>query len=256
MPNNRTHKKIAIHCLKCEGKNTIKSGKVNGKQRFFCKSCNYYFTIHHRVNTPTVDLINEAYKLYIKGYRITDISEITYIPDSTIYKWMRPPYCLKKQNQWNPFAKVGSNKDLLEQLDEFINLEKNSYLKLVHYAHQSSLYYLTDRSKTPRYLWKKVLTFVNPRTKVGITHFILEFNSIYDWKEFEYFFPEFIKERRVTSSEIPYKVKNVTIDELIDNVFGAEISDDEFGLDYFINLVKNARRVVLNKKGKVSLSKL
>ncbi|WP_458796247.1 IS1/IS1595 family N-terminal zinc-binding domain-containing protein [Chryseobacterium proteolyticum] len=32
-------------CPKCNSTHLVKSGVINQKQRFHCKSCNYYFTV-------------------------------------------------------------------------------------------------------------------------------------------------------------------------------------------------------------------
>lgn len=46
-----------VKCNKCNKAETIlRSGFIRGKQRFFCKECNYHFTIHHegRKNNETI----------------------------------------------------------------------------------------------------------------------------------------------------------------------------------------------------------
>ena len=70
-----------VICPKCEKAETIqKSGIVRKKQRFYCKDCNYHFTIHHE-NTKT----RSRQKLQISGQTtLLDIAKVMGISVSTV----------------------------------------------------------------------------------------------------------------------------------------------------------------------------
>ena len=40
-------------CPKCPSEDTVKSGKIRGKQRYKCKACNYHYTVIQKSDTST-----------------------------------------------------------------------------------------------------------------------------------------------------------------------------------------------------------
>ncbi|MGN6214174.1 LacI family DNA-binding transcriptional regulator [Parafilimonas sp.] len=69
-----------IRCVKCNMVHAIsKSGKLRGKQRYYCKECNIYFTIH---DTDKKDLLDNNHKRHIAT--IADIAKALNVSKSTV----------------------------------------------------------------------------------------------------------------------------------------------------------------------------
>ena len=77
-----------MHCPKCHSAKVIKSGYVTGKQRYNCKSCNYYFTLNNKgVSKEDKKL---AFHLYLEGFSMREISTILDNSDVAVGKWIKP----------------------------------------------------------------------------------------------------------------------------------------------------------------------
>ncbi len=77
-----------MYCPKCHSSVLIKSGFISGKQRYKCKSCNYYFTLNNRgVSRENKKL---AFHLYLEGFSMREISRIIGVSDVAVGKWIRP----------------------------------------------------------------------------------------------------------------------------------------------------------------------
>ena len=75
-------------CPKCKGTEVKKNGKVQGKQRFKCKSCSYQFT---RL-TPRGRPANEkamAITLYTLGLSMRAIAKIFNLSPNAVLKWIK-----------------------------------------------------------------------------------------------------------------------------------------------------------------------
>ena len=77
-----------MYCPKCHSLAIIKSGHVADKQRYNCKSCNYFFTLNSRgVSSENKKL---AYHLYLEGFSMREISRILNVSDVAVGKWIKP----------------------------------------------------------------------------------------------------------------------------------------------------------------------
>lgn len=75
-------------CPKCKSDQVIKSGKVQGKQRFRCKHCNYQFTR----TTPRGRPMKEkamAVILYTLGLSLNVIAKIFNVSTPAVLYWIR-----------------------------------------------------------------------------------------------------------------------------------------------------------------------
>jgi len=74
-------------CFYCGSKHTIKKGRQNGIQRWYCKSCSRYFIGGHRLTSKDV---NEA---FAKGnLTVSDLSDKFGVSSRTIHQYLSSTY--------------------------------------------------------------------------------------------------------------------------------------------------------------------
>lgn len=77
-----------MHCGKCGSATYHKSGFTNGKQRYKCKDCGYYFTRSYGRGMPP-DKKLQALQLYKEGVGFRAIGRIIGVSNVTVLKWMK-----------------------------------------------------------------------------------------------------------------------------------------------------------------------
>lgn len=77
-----------IPCPKCKDKKTIKSGTIQGQQRWKCKACDYQYTRIQKRGRPLWQKSLVVF-LYSYGVSMHQIARIFDVQPSTILKWVR-----------------------------------------------------------------------------------------------------------------------------------------------------------------------
>ena len=77
-----------IVCKKCEGVSVVKSGKVDGNQRYKCKSCGCQFQPNRRKGKPE-NVKRLAVLLYLCGLSMRTIAKIAKTDVHAVYRWIR-----------------------------------------------------------------------------------------------------------------------------------------------------------------------
>lgn len=116
-------------CPKCENTEIVKSGVVKGKQRFFCRNCNYYFTVN-KVGKKIDDYyVTKALQLYLEGLSLREIERILGISHVTISSWIKE-YNIKKppHTDFHATYKVFKQKELAEYIEKEENLKGNGLI--------------------------------------------------------------------------------------------------------------------------------
>jgi transposase-like protein len=75
-------------CPKCRSTEIIKAGFAKSLQRYYCKECDFHFTLNTKGVSPEIKRL--AIHLYIEGMGYRAISRITGISDVGIAKWINP----------------------------------------------------------------------------------------------------------------------------------------------------------------------
>jgi insertion element IS1 protein InsB len=88
MSRNKTTKPKPPSCPKCGDKSTIKSGSVDGEQRWKCKQCKYQYT---RIKPRGRPLWQKSLAVFLYSYGISlhAIARIFDIQPSTVLKWVK-----------------------------------------------------------------------------------------------------------------------------------------------------------------------
>ena len=85
-------------CPKCQSDNIVKSGVIKDRQRFFCKKCNYYFTVNKLGKKIDSYYVTKALQLYLEGLSFREIERILGISHVSIINWV------KKYNIKRPYS--------------------------------------------------------------------------------------------------------------------------------------------------------
>lgn len=78
-----------MNCPKCNGINIVKDGIIKGKQRYFCKSCDYHYTVQQRSNIKSSDIKRQALELYLEGLGFRSIGRFLRVSHVAVYNWIK-----------------------------------------------------------------------------------------------------------------------------------------------------------------------
>lgn len=97
----------AIHCPKCKTENINKSGIVKGRQRYLCKSCNYYFSVLKAGKSIDTYYVIKALQLYIEGVSLREIERLIGVSHVSVMNWVKKYGVSAPENQeYHPTYKV------------------------------------------------------------------------------------------------------------------------------------------------------
>ena len=75
-------------CVRCGGRQVIKSGCTAGKQRWQCKGCQHRFTLEHKAPGLPAALRRDAVKLYREGVGFRGIGRLQGVSHTTARRWV------------------------------------------------------------------------------------------------------------------------------------------------------------------------
>ena len=78
-----------LNCPRCSSALRVKSGAVNGRQRYKCKTCQYLYTVAHKSDTSTSAHRRLAVTLYLEGLGFRSIGRILGFSHVAIYQWIK-----------------------------------------------------------------------------------------------------------------------------------------------------------------------
>ena len=77
-----------LNCPRCCSVARVKSGVINGPQRYKCKECQYLYTVPHKSDTSTPAQRRLAVTLYLEGLGFRSIGRILGFSHVAIYQWI------------------------------------------------------------------------------------------------------------------------------------------------------------------------
>ena len=77
------------NCPRCASTDKVKSGINKGRQRYKCKACQYFFTVSHKSDAPTLDQRRLALNLYLEGLGFRSIGRILGFSHVAVYQWVK-----------------------------------------------------------------------------------------------------------------------------------------------------------------------
>lgn len=110
-------------CPKCESKLFVKSGIVKDKQRFRCKSCNYYFSVNKIGKKIDDYYVTKALQLFVEGVSYREIERLLGVSHVSVMNWVRqhkikPP----AKTNYHPTYKIMNHRELAEFMANRQNL--------------------------------------------------------------------------------------------------------------------------------------
>ncbi len=110
-------------CPNCGSEDYIKSGIVANRQRFKCKSCNYFFSVNKIGRKIDDYYVNKALQLYLEGLTYREIERILGISHVSIMNWVKK-YNIKRpyNSNYHPSYKILNAKELSSYFQEVDNL--------------------------------------------------------------------------------------------------------------------------------------
>ena len=106
-----------LACPKCQDNHIVKSGVIKGRQRYFCKNCNYYFTVNKVGKKIDNYYVTKALQLYLEGLSFREIERIIGVSHVTVSNWIKE-FNIKKPNQtdYHSTYKIFNHLELVEYL--------------------------------------------------------------------------------------------------------------------------------------------
>ncbi len=126
-----------LNCPRCASADTVKSGINKGRQRYKCKACQYFFSVHHKSDTATLAQRRLALNLYLEGWGFRSIGRILGFSHVAVYQWVKA-YKENLEQIKHPAAQIVE----LDELHSYVGHKKTtagSGLLLIDLANASSM---------------------------------------------------------------------------------------------------------------------
>ena len=104
-------------CPKCKNDVIVKSGIIKDRQRYLCKSCQYYFTVNKLGKKIDDYYVTKALQLYLEGLSYREIERILGVSHVTVSNWVKS-FRVKKpgHTDYHPTYKIFNHLELVEFL--------------------------------------------------------------------------------------------------------------------------------------------
>ena len=100
-------------CPNCGSDRYIKSGIVNERQRYKCKSCGYFFSVNKIGKRINDYYVNKALQLYLEGLSYREIERILGISHVSILNWVKKYNIKRPYNpDYHPTYKILNHEEL------------------------------------------------------------------------------------------------------------------------------------------------
>lgn len=111
-------------CPNCQFDKVIKSGVVQDRQRFKCKSCNYHFSVNKLGKKIDDYYVNKALQLYLEGLTYREIERILGISHVTILNWVKKFNIKRPQNtDYHPAYRILTAEEVAKYFSDKSNLK-------------------------------------------------------------------------------------------------------------------------------------
>lgn len=111
-------------CPKCTNEKIVKSGVINNRQRFKCKSCGYHFTVDKIGKEVDSYIVIKALQLYIEGVSYREIERLLGVSHVSVINWVKRYKIKKPQNQeYRPTYKILTHSELVKFMGEQSNMQ-------------------------------------------------------------------------------------------------------------------------------------
>jgi transposase-like protein len=111
------------NCPKCFSESIVKSGIVNNRQRYTCKTCRYNFSVQKLGKEIDNYFVVKGLQLYLEGVSYREIERILGISHVTVSNWVKKFGVKKPVNTaYHPSYKIITHNELIEYLQKKENV--------------------------------------------------------------------------------------------------------------------------------------
>jgi len=112
------------NCPNCTSDVYIKAGIINNRQRYKCKSCNYFFTVAKHGKKIEDYYVNKALQLYLEGLSYREIERILGVSHVSVMNWIRK-YNIKRPytTNYHPTYRILSISEIQTYFKDTQNLK-------------------------------------------------------------------------------------------------------------------------------------
>ena len=116
-------------CPKCNAVKVVKSGIIDNRQRYKCKTCNYYFTVNKIGKSIDSYYVIKALQLYIEGVSYREIERLLGVSHVSVMNWVKK-YKIKapENNEYHPTYKIFNHTELITFLQNPDNLKSTGMI--------------------------------------------------------------------------------------------------------------------------------
>lgn len=117
------------NCPRCQSIQTVKSGIISERQRFYCKSCHYYFTVDKLGKQIDTYYVIKALQLYIEGVSYREIERLLGISHVSVLNWVKK-YKVSRpiEQDYHPTYKILSHNELSEYMADRNALKRHGLI--------------------------------------------------------------------------------------------------------------------------------
>ncbi len=121
--------KIHTPCPRCQSTQVIKAGIVADRQRYKCKSCQYYYTVSKLGKTIDEYYIIKGLQLYLEGLSFREIERLLGVSHVTVSNWVKKFGVKKLEDlRYHPSYKILNHNELNEFIADRNNLASHGVL--------------------------------------------------------------------------------------------------------------------------------
>lgn len=102
-------------CPRCQSDRNVKSGVLQGRQRYRCKSCGYHFTVSKLGKKIDDYYVVKALQLYVEGVSYREIERLLGVSHVSVMNWVRA-HKIKRPTtgDYHPTYKILTHEELLK----------------------------------------------------------------------------------------------------------------------------------------------
>jgi len=145
-----------MNCSKCNCSRSVKSGMLNGRQRYKCKECGCNYSVEIKSTAKPKFFRKQAFHLYLEGLGFRSTGRILGVSNVSVLNWIRD--FGKEVQELNADSRQVEMVEV-DEMHSYIGSKKTSVgygLLLIDMGKDSSVSLLaTEETKPRRGFWKR-----------------------------------------------------------------------------------------------------
>ena len=111
-------KRLSV-CARCGSEQIIKSGVVNQRQRYKCKSCGYHFSVGKIGKKIDDYFVLKALQLYLEGVSYREIERLLGVSHVSVMNWVKQYKITRpERTDYHPSYRILKRTELIELMKD------------------------------------------------------------------------------------------------------------------------------------------